>query len=142
MFCGHHIFLNPDLRLQPCSVVIFWNSDLAVNEVYSTVRGTTRVLRTPDFPWHGLLSDVFPKVYAVHDTLSIVCDVVLSIFPLLYAAYSVWYSVWYIVHSIYFVAVHGILSTVFIVVYAVYGNMSNLFPSVYPVYGSLSTYTL
>ena len=50
MFCGHHIFLNPDLRLNQCSVVVIWNSDLAVNDVHWIFSATTRFLRTPDLP--------------------------------------------------------------------------------------------
>ena len=50
MFCGYHIFLNSDLRLKPWSVVIIWNSDLAVKIGYWMFSATTRFVRTPDFP--------------------------------------------------------------------------------------------
>ena len=45
-----NIFVNPDLILKSCSVVIIWNSDLAVNNVHWMCSATTRFLHTPDFP--------------------------------------------------------------------------------------------
>ena len=52
IFCGHHICLNPDLRLTPYLVVVIWNPDLAVNGVHWTFSATTRFLHKPDFPLH------------------------------------------------------------------------------------------
>ena len=46
MFCGNHIFQNPDWGLQPCFVVVIWNQDLAVNDVHWTFSATTRFLCT------------------------------------------------------------------------------------------------
>ena len=43
MFCGHHIFVNPDLKLKPCSLVIIWNPDL-----------TERYVQPPDFCVHQI----------------------------------------------------------------------------------------
>ena len=60
MFCGHHIFLNPNLGLKPCSVVIIWNSDLAANDVPWMFSATTRFLRTPDFPLRRMILWLVP----------------------------------------------------------------------------------
>ena len=60
MLCGHHIFLNPDWRVKPCSMFIIWNLDLAVNDVHWTLSLTTRFLRTPEFP-PSLIEYIIPN---------------------------------------------------------------------------------
>ena len=49
MFCVSTIFLTPDLRVKPYSVVILQKSDLAVNYVHRTFSAYTRFLPPPDF---------------------------------------------------------------------------------------------
>ena len=57
MFRVSTIFLNPDLRLNLCYVVIIWNPYLAVNDVHWTSSAYNRFLRTTDIPLLAISSN-------------------------------------------------------------------------------------